>query len=79
MVVAASCCGHVFQWQGLGGLVRVERKLNGAEYSDILRKTWSRMLRTSDRAIGSPSNMKMTHTVNTMQEWFWNSSVNVLE
>jgi hypothetical protein len=33
MVVAASCCGDVFQRQGL---VRIEAKTNGAKYSEIL-------------------------------------------
>ena len=35
MVVAASCC-ECFSKAGTGGLVRVEGKLNGAKYRDIL-------------------------------------------
>ena len=34
MVVAASCCGNVFQQRGLG--VRIKAKLNGAKYREIL-------------------------------------------
>jgi hypothetical protein len=34
MVVAASCWGEVFQWQGLGRLVRIEGKINGTKYRD---------------------------------------------
>ena len=33
MVVAASCCGDVFQRQGL---VRIEVKMNRAKYREIL-------------------------------------------
>ena len=38
MVMAASCCGVVFQHLGQGDRVRVEGKLNGAEYRDILNE-----------------------------------------
>ena len=36
MVVAASCCGDVFQWQGLGDCVRFEGKMKEAKYREIL-------------------------------------------
>ncbi|KAI3361553.1 hypothetical protein L3Q82_013688, partial [Scortum barcoo] len=36
MVVAASCCGDVFQQAGTGRLVRIEGKMNAAMYRDIL-------------------------------------------
>jgi hypothetical protein len=35
MVVAASCCGDVFQLKGTGRLVRIEAKMNGAKYREI--------------------------------------------
>jgi hypothetical protein len=35
MVVAASCCVNVFQRQ-TGRLVRIEGKMNGAKYREIL-------------------------------------------
>jgi hypothetical protein len=34
MVVAASCCGDVFQQQGLGD--RIKGKMNGEKYREIL-------------------------------------------
>ena len=36
MVEAASCCGVVFQCPGTGRLVRIEEKMNGAKYREIL-------------------------------------------
>ena len=45
-----------------------------------LMKTVSRVLRTSDRGEGSPSNKTTTkHTAKTMQEWLRDKSQNVLE
>jgi hypothetical protein len=35
MLVAASCCGEVFQWQVLR-LVRIEAKMNRAKYIESL-------------------------------------------
>ena len=57
MVVAASCCGGVFQQQGL---VKVEGKQKRANTEISLMKTRSRELRTSESAEGSPSNRTMT-------------------
>jgi hypothetical protein len=45
MVVAASCCGDVFTAAGTGRLVRIEGKVNGAKYREILDEN---LLRTSD-------------------------------
>ena len=36
MVVTASCCGDVFTAAGTGRLVRIEGKVNGAKYGEIL-------------------------------------------
>uniref|UniRef100_A0AAZ3RZL6 Tc1-like transposase DDE domain-containing protein n=1 Tax=Oncorhynchus tshawytscha TaxID=74940 RepID=A0AAZ3RZL6_ONCTS len=40
-------------------------------------KTCALVLMTSDWGKGLPSNRK--HTAQTMQEWFWDKSLNVLE
>ena len=78
MVVVASCCWSVFQRQGLGDCSGLRESWASTEIS--LRKTWSRVLRTSDWAKGSPSNRTMTlSTVKTMQEWLMDKSVKVLE
>jgi hypothetical protein len=55
MVVASSCCGDVFQRQGLGD--RIEGKMNGANYKEILNEN---LPRSSDWGEGSPSNRTMT-------------------
>uniref|UniRef100_A0A9J7ZI68 Uncharacterized protein n=1 Tax=Cyprinus carpio carpio TaxID=630221 RepID=A0A9J7ZI68_CYPCA len=49
-----------FSAAGTGRLVAIKRKMNAAKYRDILDKTFSRVLRTSDWAEGSPSNKTMT-------------------
>ena len=38
MVVAASCCCNVFSGAGTGRPVRIERKINGAKYREILEE-----------------------------------------
>ena len=60
MVVAASCCGGVFQRQGLGDWSGLRESWTEQSTEISLMKTWSRVLRTSDWAKGSPSNRTMT-------------------
>jgi hypothetical protein len=63
MVVAASCCGDVFQRQGLG-------EMNGAKYSEILDENLlqsSQDLRLGRRFTFQKDN-DPKHTANTTQE-----------
>lgn len=55
MVVAASCFGGVFQWQGLDHW-SVLREAGRSKIDISLTKTWSIALRMSDWVKGSPSN-----------------------
>jgi hypothetical protein len=76
MVVAASCCGDVFQWQGLGD-EQGSRKIC-TERS--LMKTCSRALRTSDWGEGSPSKRTMTLSTQPRQcRSGFGTRLNVLE
>ena len=53
--------GANYSAAGTEGLVRVEGKLNGAKYRDILNENLvQRLLRSSDWAEGSPSNRTIT-------------------
>ena len=63
-----------FSVAGTGGLVRVEGKLNRAKYRDILNENLVHLW-----VKGSPFNKDSKHTAKTMQEWFRDNSVNVLE
>ena len=69
MVVAASCCGDVFQWQGLG------------DYSGS-RERWTEQsaqnLRLGRRFTFQQDN-DPKHTAKTAQEWLRDTSLNVLE
>ena len=79
MVVAASCCGDVFQWQGLGD--RIEGKMNRAKYSEILDENLlqsAQDLRLGRRFTFQQDN-DTKHTSNTAQEWLRDKSLNVLE
>jgi hypothetical protein len=73
-------CG-CFSAAGTGRLVRIEGKMNRAEYREILDETCSRVLRTSDwrRRFTFQQDNDTKHTAQTMQEWFWDKSLNVLE
>ncbi|KAI3371324.1 hypothetical protein L3Q82_023941 [Scortum barcoo] len=81
MVVAASCCGDVFQWQELGRLVRIEGKMNAAMYRDILDENLLQSaldLRLGRRFIFQQDN-DPKHTAKITKEWLQDNSVNVLE
>ena len=52
---------------GTGRLVRIEGKMNGAKYGEILDETCSRALRTSDWGEGSPSNRTTTLSIQLRQ------------
>ncbi len=60
MVVAASCCGGVFQLQGQDNWCNRGKDECGQVQGYPGRKTFSRVLRTSDWAEGLPSNKTMT-------------------
>ena len=76
MVVAASC------WEdGTGKLVRVEGKMDGAKYRDILEQNLSHSvhdLRLGQRFSFQPDNAPK-HTAKATLEWFKGKHVNVLE
>ena len=67
----ASCCGDVFQRQGLGRLIRVERKMNGAKYREILGETL--LQSAQDLSLGRRFTFQQDndtmHTAKTTQEW----------
>ena len=70
-----------FSAAGTGGLVRVEGKLNGAKYRDILNENLvqsAQDLRLGRRFTFQQDN-DPKHTAKTMQEWLRDNSVNVLE
>jgi hypothetical protein len=81
MVVAASCCGDVFQRQGLGRLVGIEEKLNRAKYREIPDENM--LQSTQDLRLGKRFTFQQDkdpkHTAKTTQEWLWGKSRNVLE
>ena len=56
MVVAASCCGEVFQWQGLGESSGSRERWTEQCTERSLMNVCSRVLRTSDWGEGLPSN-----------------------
>ncbi len=60
MVVAASCCGGVFQLQGQDDWLQSRERWMRPSTGISWMKTFSRVLRTSDWADGLPSNKTMT-------------------
>ncbi len=79
MVVAASCCGGVFQLQGR--LVAIEGKMNAAKYRDILDENLlqsAQDLRLGRRFTFQQDN-DPKHTAKITKEWLHNNSVTVLE
>ncbi len=60
MVVAASCCGGVFQLQGQDDWLQSRGRWMRPSTGISWMKTFSRVLRTSDWAEGLPSNKTMT-------------------
>ncbi len=60
MVVAASCCGGVFQLQGQDDWLQSRERWMRPSTGISWTKTFSRVLRTSDWAEGLPSNKIMT-------------------
>uniref|UniRef100_A0AAZ3QUK7 Tc1-like transposase DDE domain-containing protein n=1 Tax=Oncorhynchus tshawytscha TaxID=74940 RepID=A0AAZ3QUK7_ONCTS len=79
MGVAASCSGDVFQRQGRQ--VRIEAKMNGANYREILDENLLQSiqnLRLGQRFTFQQDN-EPKHTAKTRQEWLRDKSLNVLE
>ena len=80
MVVAASCCGDVFQRQELG-LVRIKGKMNAAMYRETLDEDL--LQSTLDLRLGQRFTFKQDndpkHTAKITKEWLQDKSVNVLE
>ena len=58
---------------GTGRLVRIEGKMNGAKYSEMLDKNLLRALRTSDWGEGSPSNRTATLGTQSLNVLEWHS------
>ncbi len=69
MVVAASCCGGVFQLQGQDDWLKSRERWMRPSTGISWTKTFSRVLRTSDWAEGLPSNKTMTLSSVTVLEW----------
>ena len=78
MVVAESCC---FSVAGTGRLVRIEGKMNGAKYREILDENM--LQSTQDLRLGWRFTFQQDndpkHTAKTMQEWLRDKSLDVLE
>ncbi len=79
MVVAASCCGGVFQLQGQDDWL--QGKMNAAKYRDILDENLlqsAQDLRLGRRFTFQQDN-DPKHTAKITKEWLHNNSVTVLE
>jgi hypothetical protein len=74
-VVAASCCGDVFQRNGTGRLVKIEAKMNRAKYRELLDEN---LLRLGQRFTFQQDN-DPKHTAKRTQEWLQDKSLIVLE
>ena len=80
MVVAASCYGDDFQWQGQT-LVRIERTYNGAKYRQILEENLlqsAKDLRLQRRFAFQQDN-DPKHSAKAIRERLQNKNVKVLE
>ena len=66
-----------FSMAGTGWLVRIEGKMNGAKYREILLQC-AQDLRLGERFTFQQDN-DPKHTAKTTQEWLWDKSLNVLE
>ncbi len=81
MVVAASCCGGVFQLQGQDDWLQSRGKMNAAKYRDILDENLlqsAQDLRLGRRFTFQQDN-DPKHTAKITKEWLHNNSVTVLE
>uniref|UniRef100_A0AAZ3NWV8 Tc1-like transposase DDE domain-containing protein n=1 Tax=Oncorhynchus tshawytscha TaxID=74940 RepID=A0AAZ3NWV8_ONCTS len=66
---------------GTGRLVRIEEKMNGAKYREILDENLlqsAQDLRLGQRFIFQQNN-NLKHTAKTKQDWLWDKSLNFLE
>ena len=78
--------GRIMLWgcfseAGTGRLVRIERKMNGAKYREILDENLlqgAQDLRLGWRFTFQQDN-NPKHTAKTTQEWLWDKSLNVIE
>jgi hypothetical protein len=81
MVVAASCCVNVFQWQGLGDYSGSRNNEWSREYREILDENMlqsAQDLRLGQRFTFQQDN-DPKHTAQITQEWLWDKSLNILE
>ena len=72
--------GRCFSAAGTGRLVRIEAKMNGAKYREILDE--NRLQSAQDLRLGRRFTFQQDndpkHTAKTLQEWLWDKSLNVL-
>uniref|UniRef100_A0A8C8LNS2 Uncharacterized protein n=1 Tax=Oncorhynchus tshawytscha TaxID=74940 RepID=A0A8C8LNS2_ONCTS len=76
MVVAASCCGGCFSEARTERLLRIETKMKGAKYREILDENLLQSapdLRLGQRFTFQQHN-NPKHTARTMQEWLQDKS-----
>ena len=81
MVVAASCFGDVSHQQGLGVLVRIEGKMDGAKYRKMLEENLllsARKLKLGWKFTFQHDN-DPKHTSKAPLEWLRKKKINVLE
>ena len=79
MVVAASCYGDLSHQQGLGVLVRVEGKMNGAKYRKSLEENLLPSARNLKLGRTFTCQHDPKHKANATLEWLRNKKLNVLE
>uniref|UniRef100_A0AAZ3RDC3 Tc1-like transposase DDE domain-containing protein n=1 Tax=Oncorhynchus tshawytscha TaxID=74940 RepID=A0AAZ3RDC3_ONCTS len=66
-----------FSAAGTGSLVRIEGKMNGAKYREILLQNAEDFRLGQSFTFQQDNNPK--HTAKTMQEWLWEKSLNFVE
>jgi hypothetical protein len=80
MVVAISCCGDIFQRQGLGDYSGSRKRCTEKNAERSLMKTCCSV---QDLNLGRRFTFQQDndhrHTPKTMHEWLWDKSLNVLE
>jgi hypothetical protein len=70
-----------FSAAGTGRLVRIEGKINGAKYREILNENLPQSAQDLrlEQSLTFKQDNDPKHTANTLQEWLRDKSLNVLE